>query len=70
MNREGDNKSTVPDQTSQLGTTGRYGTENEQQMDNGQHSQLDDIDQVEGRMNNGEIGLGITKQDDESGKSE
>jgi hypothetical protein len=69
MNREGDNKSTAPNQSTQPGGADRYHTENERQRGNTPHSHSDDIDQVEGRMNNGEIGSGITREDDDTDKS-
>ena len=66
MNREDDKKSMAPNEASQTENANRFQTSNDQQSDNDQHSYPGELDQVEGRMNNGEIGGGITKSDDDT----
>jgi hypothetical protein len=70
MDREGDNQSAASGQISQPGNASRFHPENEKRVGNDQHHHFDDMDQVEGRMHNGEIGSGITKQDEDREKKE
>ena len=66
MNREEDNKPAVPNEASQADKANRSNTGNERQIGNDQYSYPGAMDQVEGRMNNGEIGSGITKAEEDA----
>jgi|GEM_PF-5043348 len=62
MNREDDKNRSEQTEEKATGTH----TGNTRSMDDDQHSYPGKLDQVEGDMNNGEIGGGIQKQDEQN----
>ena len=61
MNKEEEKKNQPLDQEKQQ--TSATGSSSEKNTDDDQHSYPGKLDQVEGSMNNGEIGGSITKED-------
>lgn len=63
MNREDEKKSSGADQSNVQQTTDAPPSR-QQKEDEDQHSYPGKLDQVEGNMNNGEIGGGLSKEND------